>query len=105
MSLRHKPAPAWAWLAYAASAAGVLVLLVLPGHKYAWMAAVDPATDPAALADASGNRFVFATVCMLLAVGLQLWWLLKAGPVHGRRHRVAPCLLIITLLVLWGLKF
>jgi len=101
----HKPVPAWAWLGYALSVAGLLVLLVLPGHKYAWMAELDPATDPAALADGSGNRFVFATVCMLLAVSLQLWWLLRAGPTHGLRHRVAPALLIVALMVLWGLKF
>jgi hypothetical protein len=97
--------PAWAWLAYAAGLAGLLVLAVLPGHKYAWMATVDPATDPAALLDGSGNRTVLATLVMLAVVGLQLLWLLKAGRGHGRRHRVLPCLLIAGVLALWGLKF
>lgn len=100
-----KPQRAWAWLGYAASAAGLLVLSLLPGHKYAWMDAVDPATDPAALEDGSGNRFLFATVVMLVAVGLQALSLLQAGPAHGARRRVLPCLLIAAVLALWGLKF
>lgn len=109
MSAPHRPPtarpPVWAWLAYAATALGLLVLAVLPGHKYAWMEAVDPATDPAALLDGAGNRVVFATVVMLLAVGLQALWLLKAGRTHGRAHRVVPGLLIVAVLALWVLKF
>jgi ABC-type maltose transport system permease subunit len=105
VSTPHSRPPAWAWLAYAASALGLLVLAVLPGHKYAWMEAVDPAVDPTALVDGSGNRVVFATVVMLLAVGLQGLWLLKAGRAHGTGHRVAPCLLIAAVLALWMLKF
>ena len=105
MSLPHKPVPAWAWLGYAASAAGLLVLLVLPGHKYDWMAAVDPATDPAALADPSGNRFLFATVVMVAAVVVQALWFFKAGLAHGPRHRMLPCLLAAAVVALWALKF
>ena len=120
MNRPHKPVPAWAWLGYALSTAGWLLLLVLPGHKYAWMAAVDPATDPALLLDASGNRVVLATVVMVLAVGLQLIWLLrllwllwllwlptsgKAGPTHGKHHALLAGLLIMALLALWALKF
>ena len=98
-------APSWAWLGYTVSVAGLLVLAVWPAHKYAWMAAVDPATDPAALEDASGNRVVFATLVMVAAVGLQVLWLCKAQPVHGARHRVAAGLLIVGLLALWGYRF
>ena len=105
MSLPNKPLPAWAWLGYAASAAGLLVLLVLPGHKYAWMEAVDPATAPAALEDGSGNRLLFATVVTALAVGVQLLWLLKAWHSHGPRHRVVPCVFILAVLAVWALKF
>ena len=105
MNPHRKSVPVWVWLGYAVSAAGLLVLAVLPGDKYAWMAEVDPATDPSALTDASGNRALFATVVMLLAVVLQALWLLKAGPAHGTPHRVAPCLLIVAALALWGAKF
>lgn len=105
MSVPNKPPPAWAWLGYAVSAAGLLVLLVLPGHKYAWMEAVDPATAPAALEDASGNRLLFATVVMALAVALQLLWLLKGWHTHGARHRVVPCVLIVAVFAVWMLKF
>ena len=102
---KRTAAAGWAWLGYAASVAGLLVLAVWPANKYAWMAAVDPATDPAALEDASGNRLVFATLVMLAAVGLQALWLWKARPAHGARHRLAAGLLIIALLALWGYRF
>lgn len=105
MSTPNGRPPVWAWLAYAASAVALLVLWVLPGHKYAWMEAVDPTIDPAALVDGSGNRWVFATVVTLLAVGLQALWLLKAGRARGTGHLVAPCLLIVAVLALWALKF
>lgn len=106
MSAQPAPrAPAWAWLGYAVSAAGLLVLWVLPGHKYAWMEAVDAATDPAALEDASGNRLLFATFVMGVAVAVQVLWLLKAGAAHGVRHRAAAGLLIAAVLAVWGLKF
>ena len=97
--------PAWAWLAYAASGLALLVLCLLPDHKYAWMAAVDPATDPAALVDGSGNRAVFATLVMVVAVGLQGLWLLRGGRVRGAGHRVAPWVLIVAVLAVWALKF
>ena len=105
MSAPPKRAPVWAWVAYAATALGLLVLAVLPGHKYAWMSAVDAATDPSALEDGSGNRALFAAVVMVLAVGLQALWLLKAGRAHGLGHRVVPCLLIAAVLAVWALKF
>jgi hypothetical protein len=84
---------------------GLLVLAVLPAHKYGWMEDIDPAIDPAALEDGSGNRLVFATLVLLLAVGLQAlgWWL--AAPVPGARRHLLPGLCIAALLGLWAWKF
>lgn len=100
---------AWRWLGHAASAAGLLVLAVLPGHKYGWMEDIDPAIDPAALEDGSGNRVVFATLVLLLAVGLQAlgWWLAApgAGVGAGARRHLLPGLCIAALLAVWAWKF
>ena len=75
------------------------------GHKYAWMQAVDPATDSAALEDASGNRLVLATLVMLLAVGLQALGLFKGASVNSARHRVAAWLLMAAVVAVWAVKF
>jgi len=102
---RPKEKSGWAWLGHAASGFGLLVLALLPGHKYAWMQAVDPATDPAALEDASGNRLVLATLVMLLAVGLQALGLFKGASVNSARHRVAAWLLMAAVVAVWAVKF
>jgi len=75
------------------------------GHKYAWMQAVDPATDSAALEDASGNRLVLATLVMLLAVGLQALGLFKGAPVNSARHCVAAWLVMAAVVAVWAVKF
>ena len=69
------------------------------------MQAVDPATDPAALEDASGNRLVLATLVMLLAVGLQVLGLFKGAPVNSARHRVAAWLVMAAVVAVWAVKF
>ena len=61
------------------------------------MEAVDPATYPAAMEDASGNRFVLATLVMLLAPGLQALGWLTGASAHRTPHRVAVCLLIAAM--------
>ncbi len=105
------PAPgarptAWlAWLAHAASAAALLLLAVLPAHKYAWMDGIDPGVDPAALEDASGNRQLVMALCVLLALGLQalaLWRGWRHG--GGRGQRVAALVLVLALLAAWAFK-
>ena len=105
----HTPLPRsrqlLAWLGHTAGSLGLLVLLVLPSHKYAWMAAVDGSTDPAALEDASGNRLLWATFVMLLASGVQVLGLVKTGSMHGTRHRAVACLLMAAVVAVWAFKF
>ena len=88
--------------AHVLTAAGLLMLLLLPADKYGWMADIDPTTPPASIADPAGNRLPFtllvAGACVLLQ-GLAAW---HARPRWQRLLSVAVMLATATL---WWAKF
>ena len=87
---------------HALSAAGWLLLLMLPAHKYAWMAVVDPSMAPDTLADPAGNRLPFTLVVAGTIITLQA---VAAWQAQYLWPRLVSAVVALATSVLWFAKF
>lgn len=95
---------AYRYLVHLANFVCLVLLLLLPASKYAWMADLDPEAGTPALEDGSGNRLVFMGSCV--AVAFVLTAPLALGRTAcGPRERGVALLAMLALPLLCYFRF
>ena len=87
---------------HALSVAGLLLLALLPAHKYGWMAELESSATAELLADAGGNRLPFTLVVAGAVVVLQAVAAWRARRLWQRWFSVA---VMLASAALWWTKF